>query len=153
MRPRTFAIASGIIVVLAIAYWLVSPLFITTVSTETSADLPNAGTGATRVSHGQFTDGAPGHHASGQVVLLGYDDGSYAIRFEDDFKVTNGPDLFVYFGKDGEYVSDARISDLKASTGGQNYLVPTNIDPRQFNEIWIWCRAFGVKFGSAKLEP
>ncbi len=136
-----------------VGYWLISPLFIVTTSNETMGDLPNAGVGSTVISRGEFTDGEPGHHAAGEAVLLKYTDGSYAVRFEDNFEVTNGPDLFVYFGKDGVYDKQARISSLKASKGGQNYMVPMEINPEQYNEIWIWCRAFSVKFGTAKLIP
>jgi len=151
MKKPLFAI--GAIAILAIAYWLISPLFIVTTVNETVKDLPNEGVGSIVMSRGDFTDGEPGHHAAGTAVLLKYTDGNYAVRFEDDFEVTNGPDLFVYFGRDGVYDKNARISNLKASKGGQNYMVPKEIDASRYDELWIWCRAFSVKFGAAKLLP
>ncbi|OGM98615.1 MAG: hypothetical protein A2915_02160 [Candidatus Yanofskybacteria bacterium RIFCSPLOWO2_01_FULL_41_34] len=72
--------------------------------------------------------------------------------FEDNFKVTNGPDLFVYFGKDGKYSSEARIGALKGNIGGQNYEVSESINPEEYNEVWVWCRAFSVPFSSAVLK-
>src|SRR3989344_1761488 len=132
---KKIIIAGAAVVVLGVAYWLISPLFITTVSNETMSDLPSAGIGSMVVSRGQVQDGGPGHHASGEALLLKNADGSYAVRFEDNFAVTNGPDVFVYFGKDGQYDSNARLSGLKGSMGGQNYVVPAGIDATQYNEV------------------
>lgn len=140
-----------VLAVLGVGYWLISPLFIKTVSDESLKDLPNEAAQSLVVSRGEFTDGEPGHHAKGEAVLLRLEDGSYAVRFEDDFEVTNGPDLFVYLGNDGEYDSEAKLGALKGSVGGQNYIVPNSIDVGQYNEVWVWCRAFGVKFGVARL--
>ena len=147
---KPFIILGGIIV-LIVGYWLISPLFIVTVSNETLADLPVSAAGPAVVAHGAFVDGEPGHHAEGNAVLLRLEDGSFAVRFEDNFKVTNGPDLFVYLGKDGAYDKEALLGGLKGSVGGQNYIIPADIDAAAYNEVWVWCRAFGVKFGSAKL--
>lgn len=147
-------IGIGAIVLGAVlAYWLISPLFITTVSDEKLSDLPNQAIGTRVIARGEFTDGEPGHHGQGTAVLLRYENGTYAVRFEDDFEVTNGPDLFVYFGNSGAIDTDARIAALTASKGGQNYLVPEHINVDAYNEIWVWCRAFGVNFASAVLEP
>ena len=86
-----------------------------------------------------------------RAKLLKLEDGTYAVRFEDDFEVTNGPDLFVYLGKDGTYDKGAVLGRLKGSMGGQNYIIPSSIIATAYNEVWVWCRAFGVKFGSAQL--
>ncbi|HEY4475510.1 MAG TPA: DM13 domain-containing protein [Candidatus Paceibacterota bacterium] len=142
--------------VLGVAYWLISPLFIKTVSDEKITDLPGVSPGTISaepaiVSRGEFTDGESGHHAKGEALLLKLADGGYAVRFEDGFEITNGPDLFVYLGKDGEYDKNANLGGLKGSVGGQNYLIPSEIDISKYNEVWIWCRAFSVKFGSARL--
>ena len=142
------------IIILAIGvlvYWLVLPLFITTKVDEKLSELPNQAVGSVVMARGNFVDGAPGHYASGEVVLLKQADGSYAVRFEDDFKVTNGPDLFVYLGRDGKYDKVANLGQLKGSEGGQNYLVPAEIVVEDYNEVYVWCRAFSVEFGSAKL--
>lgn len=102
------------------------------------------------ISQGAFT-GLAGHSAKGTAKLLKID-GHYYVRFEDDFRVTNGPDLFVYFGKDDQYIASSRISALKGNEGGQNYEVPSEIDPSLYNEVWIWCRAFSVPFARAELR-
>jgi len=140
----------GVLGVIGVGYFLVSPLFITTEVDESISDLADGGAGVIVFSTGLFVDGDSSHHATGTAKAL-RDGDAFIIRLEDDFEVTNGPDLFVYLGKDGEYDKEARLGKLKGSKGGQNYIVPSEIDATQYNEVWIWCRAFGVKFGSAHL--
>jgi len=79
-------------------------------------------------------------------------DGKKYIRFEDDFTVTNGPDLFVYLGNNGQYDADTNLGRLKGNVGSQNYEVPAEIDVSQYSEVWVWCRAFFVPFGHAVLQ-
>ena len=58
-------IIGGIVVIIVIVgYWLISPLFIKTVSDEKLTDLPSQTTGPEVLSRGNFTDGEPGHYAS-----------------------------------------------------------------------------------------
>jgi len=143
-----------IIVAVGVGWWVGSPLFLDKEVSESAKDIekvaPDNSTPVV-VAQGNFVDADSFHKGEGTVKLIKIGD-KYFVRFEDDFKTTNGPDLFVYFGKDGKYVSEARIDALKGNIGGQNYEVPENIDPKDYNEIWIWCRAFSVPFSTAKLK-
>lgn len=185
-RNTIFGLVVGFVVVigLPIAYWLVSPLFITREVNESLADIPMpiapspavgqqpatievlepsdemppvpapaeapAPSLPVAVRQGTFI-GQALHNGEGTVKLLEVGDKHY-VRFEDDFSVTNGPDLFVYFGKDGSYVDEARIAALKGNVGGQNYEVPATIDVDAYNEVWVWCRSFSVPFARAVLK-
>ncbi len=102
------------------------------------------------VGQGSF-EGLAGHSGAGTASLVMID-GQFFVRLEDDFRVTNGPDLFVGFGKNGEYDKNAQIAPLKGNEGGQNYAVPAEINAAQYNEVWIWCRAFSVPFAKAQLN-
>ncbi|MEX0919352.1 MAG: DM13 domain-containing protein [Parcubacteria group bacterium] len=138
-------------IILVVAYWLISPLFIERAIDESLEDITQEETIETQiVSQGTF-EGLERHNGEGTASLIKIGDKHY-IRFEDDFRVTNGPDLFVHFGKDGEYVAEARLGDLKGNVGGQNYEVPENLDPNSYNEVWIWCRAFSTPFAKAVLN-
>jgi len=149
---KKIIIAVLIIAVLGVGYWLVSPLFIDKIVSEKLEDImpeqmiPEA---EAVVSNGSFS-GLQGHNAQGTAKLLKIN-GKYFVRFEDDFRMTNGPDLFVYFGKDGKYAREAELGRLKGNIGGQNYEVPANLNPSDYNEVWVWCRAFSVAFGKAQL--
>ncbi len=141
-----------VVVALPIAYWLISPLFITKQVNEKLEDImpPQAAITEKRLAQGVFT-GLAGHSATGTVTLYQFGN-NYILRLEDDFMVTNGPDLFVHFGKDGAYVKEARLAALKGNLGGQNYEVPADINPSDYDEVWIWCRSFAVPFGKAVLQ-
>ncbi len=136
------------------AYWLISPLFINREVQEGIEDIAPLQSGEQapeQLSSGTFVDADSFHKTSGTAALLKVE-GKYYVRFEDDFKTTNGPDLFVYFGKDGKYESSAQLGTLKGNIGSQNYEVPSDINPNEYNEVWIWCRAFSVPFGHAVLQ-
>ncbi len=151
---KKLLIAIGALVTLGVAYWLISPLFITERVDEKMSDITAvpglAPAEPELVSQGMFT-GLAGHSGRGTTKLISVN-GKYYLRLEDDFQVTNGPDLFVYFGKDGAYAADARLGSLKGNEGGQNYEIPAGIDPSAYSEVWIWCRAFSVPFAKAELR-
>lgn len=148
-----------VIAVLGVAWWLGSPLFINKEVNEKAEEIEKImlksenqkPTELTTVSAGDFVGADDFHKAEGAVKLIKAGD-KYFVRFEDNFKVTNGPDLFVYFGKSGSYAKEGRISALKGNIGSQNYEVPAGINPLDYTEVWVWCRAFSVPFGHAVLK-
>lgn len=102
----------------------------------------------TVIKQGSFS-GLAGHNASGTARIVKVGDRTY-VRFESDFSVTNGPDLFVGFGKEGTYVQ--QLAKLKGNVGGQNYEIPATLNVSDYSEVWVWCRAFSVPFGKAVLQ-
>ena len=148
----------GVIIAIGVGYWLVSPLFIDKEVSESIEDIMIKTEGASRpsvsapqeISMGTFV-GLAGHDSKGTAKLI-RTGGRHYIRFEDDFSVTNGPDLFVYLGKDGQYDPGARLEGLKGNLGSQNYEIPLSITVSDYNEVWVWCRAFSVPFGKAELK-
>lgn len=118
----------------------------------TAMQATNAPEDTTRVlGTGQFTGFDSVHQASGTARVIEVEGKSY-VRFENDFTVTNGPDLYVYFGNNGKYDAGANLGRLKGNQGSQNYEIPSSIDPAAYNEVWVWCRAFSVPFGKAPLQ-
>lgn len=141
------------IVVVGVAYWLISPFFI---DKRVSEEFPISGmeSEGEQLSEIKQTGSFEGfdsiHYGSGDVVVIGTEEG-LVVRFEDNFNVANGPDLFVGFGKDGEYKKGTEISKLKGNIGSQNYLLPDDVNLEDYNEVWIWCKAFSVGFAKARL--
>ncbi len=161
-NPKKIILAIVILVILGIAYWLISPLFINKKVNETFEDIMKmAATETPQISEPIYTEpqviiqgtfeGKGSHSAQGAAKLVKAGS-KYFIRFEEDFHVTNGPDLYVYLGKNDHYEVSTKISSLKGNMGGQNYEVPENIKVSEYNEVWIWCRAFSVPFGKATLK-
>lgn len=154
-----------VLIGIGVAYWLIVPFFVTKQVNEKLEDImqinkssPPASQPETSgtlpspkiIAEGTFV-GLDGHDAEGQARLIKVAD-KYYIRFENDFKVTNGPDLFVQFGKNGQSDASAVIARLKGNVGGQNYEVPAGLNPADYNEVWVWCRAFSVPFGKATFK-
>jgi hypothetical protein len=101
---------------------------------------------------GQFMGAGDGiHNAEGMVREISLENGKQFIRFEN-FKVTNGPDLFVYLATDKSASDFVDIGRLKANNGNQNYEVPEGTDLTKYDTVLIWCKAFSVLFGSADLK-
>lgn len=135
-----------------VAYWLISPLFITREVNEGVSDIVETETELEESIRARGTfSGLAGHSGEGTTLLI-ESGGKFYVRFEEDFRVTNGPDLFVYLGKNGKYAPEARLGTLRGNVGAQNYEIPSDIDPSQYDEVWVWCRAFFVPFASAQLR-
>jgi Electron transfer DM13 len=92
------------------------------------------------------------HNAEGQVKVIKLSDGSNFLRLED-FKSTNGPDLYVYLSTDKSNSDFVNLGRLKGNIGDQNYKFPEGTDLSKYDTVLIWCQAFSVLFGSAELEP
>jgi len=91
------------------------------------------------------------HDAQGDAYTIPLEDGSNVLRLEN-FQSTNGPDLFVYLATDENASEFVNLGDLKANKGNQNYEIPDGTDLEKYNKVLIWCKAFGVLFGSAELS-
>ncbi len=101
---------------------------------------------------GTFTGAGDGiHDAQGDAYTIPLEDGSNVLRLEN-FQSTNGPDLFVYLSTDDRASEFVNLGELKANNGNQNYDIPAGTDLEKYNNVLIWCKAFGVLFGSADLS-
>lgn len=92
------------------------------------------------------------HNAEGQVKVIKLGDGSNFLRLED-FRSTNGPDLYVYLSTDKGNSDFVNLGRLKGNIGDQNYKIPAGADLSKYDTALIWCQAFSVLFGSAELRP
>lgn len=143
-------------------YPLIKPLFVSKVVQEAplvstvsiSGDMQVVGTESLPAPlwKGNFVGFNTLHNGTGTAHITETPSGGYILRFESDFKVTNGPDLYVGFGKDGTYIEGSEIAVLKGNIGSQNYEVNTAFDISNQNEIWIWCKRFSEPFARAVLQ-
>lgn len=89
------------------------------------------------------------HDASGVAKIIATGESS-ALRLED-FRSTNGPDLYVYLSTDNQASDFVELGRLKGNIGNQNYEIPEGIDLSKYDTVLIWCKQFSVLFGSAEL--
>jgi hypothetical protein len=117
---------------------------------------------ASQVGTFQFDEKAPGrdlvHWANGTGGVYRAD-GATVIRFGEDFTAGPGPNYWVYLNT-GPVLDTAsfkadkgrvRIAQLKSFSGGQNYVLPPDVDLGRFHTVTIWCESFSVYIGSAVL--
>lgn len=110
----------------------------------------------------RFDENAPGrdplHWANGTGALI-HTTGGWVLRFDEDFEAGPGPNYWIYLntravGEESDFNADkgrVKLHPLRSFTGGQNYPLPADLDPRAFHTVTIWCEAFSVYIGSAAL--
>jgi hypothetical protein len=109
--------------------------------------------GNTSLAMGKFIGVNDGiHNAEGLAKVIPLNDASMILRLEN-FRATNGPDLYVYLASDSTASDFVNLGRLKGNIGNQNYDIPEGTDFSRYDSVLIWCQAFSVLFGSAKLEP
>ena len=160
MKLRTILVIVALIAV-AGGWYLFRPerLF---VNARVNEEFPAAGKTAAASSgtlfDGQFHDGA--HKTAGTASIHRLADGTRVLRLAN-FETSNGPDVHVYLvaaedAKDNDTVTRAgfvELGSLKGNIGDQNYDVPADTDLSKYRAVTIWCRRFGVNFGTAPLMP
>ena len=148
MKNKAIIISLIILITAVIGWWLASPLFINKVVDE---QLP--GTDALDRDaelQGFFADADSFHKTSGIAKVIIINEKKFLSL--ENFETTNGPDLYVYLARDKEAEDFINLGTLKGNKGNQNYEIPENVDINSYSNVLIWCRAFSVLFGSAKLR-
>lgn len=83
----------------------------------------------------------------GTVTLFRLPSGERALRFSEDFEVTNDPDLAVWVSElphpntseEAQSSPHVEISRLKATRGPQNYIIPPEIPAEKIRSVVLWC--------------
>lgn len=107
---------------------------------------------------GTFQGIDAGHRGEGKALLVRLPDGQRFLRFEQ-FRVTNGPDLYVYMSGHPAPRNSAQMHEgaahevavLKGNVGSQNYALPADLDLSKFKSAVIYCKRFSVIFATAEL--
>jgi hypothetical protein len=122
----------------------------TTINENISAEITQLSTNNTLT--GTFMGIGDGFHkVEGIAKVIRPGGGAEILRLED-FKATNGPDLYVYLSGDKSATDFVNVGRLKGNVGNQNYEIPEGTDLSKYNTVLIWCRAFSFLFGSAQLS-
>ncbi len=125
---------------------------------------PGASTGGSSfaapeaVAAGRFHDGA--HKTSGLATIYRLPGGGRTLRLTS-FETSNGPEVQVYLGAAADATDNATVTTagfvslgaMKGNVGDQNYDIPASVDLSKYRSVTIWCRRFGVNFGTAPLTP
>lgn len=98
------------------------------------------------------------HETKGAATVYQLGDGKKVLRLTE-FETSNGPDVRVYLvaasdANDSDTVTNAgfiEVGSLKGNIGDQNYDLPADVDLAKYGSVTIWCKRFGVNFGTAPL--
>ena len=156
---KSLPIIAAIVIVGFIATFAISPYF---TESQVNEALPTSAIIPTMMEetmmedptyyNGVFVGVGDGiHDAQGDAYTIPLENGSNVLRLEN-FKSTNGPDLYVYLSTDKHASEFINLGELKANSGNQNYQIPDDVDLEKYNQVLIWCKAFGVLFGNAELS-
>ena len=166
MQNRKLVIAIAIVVVGGIGWALFRPerLFVNqkvneSFPSQVQATMPGADRTSSEpqpAASGKFHGVA--HETQGSATIYHLPDGKRVLRLTQ-FKTSNGPDVQVYLvaatdATDSDTVTKAgfvNLGPLKGNIGDQNYNVPADVDLAKYRAVTVWCRRFGVNFGTAPL--
>jgi Electron transfer DM13 len=92
------------------------------------------------------------HDTTGKATLIRLAEGGRVLTLTD-FETDPGPDLRVYLvtGDVDGLGGVVDLGGLKGNRGDQQYDVKRSVDAERYRTVVIWCRAFSVAFGSARL--
>lgn len=108
------------------------------------------------IASGAFHSGS--HETAGMATIHQFADGHRVLRFTN-FHTSNGPDVQVLLVAANDATDNAtvtragfvHVAALKGNIGDQNYDLPAGLDLSKYRAVTIWCRRFGVNFGTAPL--
>ena len=105
----------------------------------------------TAIARGRFTSSE--HATSGTATLIRLATGGTVLTISE-LDTSPGPDLRVYLvsGSADDLGDIVDLGGPKGNKGDQQYRVPA-ADVDRHRTVVIWCRAFSVPFGSARLKP
>ena len=121
-----------------------------------AAAAPEQVTMVDRVQSGNFVKST--YSINGSWAIL-KENGQTILRFSDDFKTKNGPDLKLFLSPNkienltGKTAQDqaVRLSVLRSNKGTQDYIIPANVDLSKFKSFVIQCEAYSVLWGGANI--
>ncbi len=98
-------------------------------------------------------EGLNGYRTSGSVTLDANNDGSITLNLGNDFSAQNGPGLYLYLSNSSDGVAGGlEIAALRNTRGADSYDLPSNIELDDFAHVILYCKPFGVGFGTAELS-
>jgi len=88
-----------------------------------------------------------------------HENGQTIIRFADNFKTKNGPDLKIFLspqtiqavnGKSAT-AGSVNLGVLKSTNGTQDYVLPAGVNLADFNSVLVHCEAYSILWGGGAL--
>ena len=92
------------------------------------------------------------YQSSGTVkIVVDKNDATKKFLSFENFKTSNGPDLYIYLAEDKIATGFTSVVKLD-KTGTFTVAIPSSANLTKQKFVLIWCKQFSALFGSAKLE-
>ncbi len=173
-------IGVSVVIVLVVAYWLISPIWITVrvdealpAPSEPQQETPTLSDATAPALTSEPTpepeqpvveeptpqqgptilgraDLVESAHAVEGSAMIVQSGNESFLRFED-LNTINGPDLRIYLSSSLDINDSVDLGPIRATQGNVNYPIPAGTDLSTYKNVLIWCRAFRVLFSYATL--
>ena len=128
-----------------------------TLGAATTIALPAQAEAATSATiSGDFVKKQKSIKGSWEVIQRGDET---VIKFSDDFRAKNGPDLKVFLSPQtladvsGRTATNGSVllGELTSTKGGQEYVLPAGVNIADFASVLVHCEAYSVLWGGGEL--
>ena len=102
------------------------------------------------ISRGEFQSQSD-NNAAGEAFVMKTARG-YVLVLSYDFSLNESQSAVLGFGQNGKFVRETRFADLRANSGRQTYILPADLTPTDFTELYVWSEANGSPLSVAALN-
>lgn len=100
---------------------------------------------------GNFIQGPCGNNVNGKAEIY-EKNGTYTLVFNENFTVSNGPDLYVYVSKEQQPSQFISLGKLKSVNGGQTYTFMSSVNFEEYKYAVVHCQQYNHLFSYASLQ-
>lgn len=160
MKPSTY-VKTGVISTVVYVSFAFALIGICGVAQFANAQTPEAPAEAYKTAQASLPSGdfvKKKKSISGSWAVV-QENGQTIIRFANNFKTKNGPDLKIFLSpKSIQAVNDksatagsVNLGVLKSTKGTQDYVVPAGVILAEFNSVLVHCEAYSILWGGGAL--
>ena len=106
---------------------------------------------ATLKYSGNFAQGPYGTNINGKAEIF-EKNGTFTLVFDENFSVSNGPDLYVYVSKEQQPLQFVSLGKLKSVNGGQTYTFTSSVNFDEYKYAVVHCQQYNHLFSYALLQ-
>ena len=144
MKKKHLLIGILILVIAAVAYYAISPLFNNVHVDDALPTSFESGEEVYAMDGPYDVHETPTHPSSGTLSVY-EGDGRRFMRFED-FETINGPQLHLYLAKDLDAKEYIDLGPIKGTEGNIIYELPEDVILGDYPYVLHWCVPFKVLF-------
>ncbi|PXW10434.1 MULTISPECIES: DM13 domain-containing protein [Chryseobacterium] len=100
---------------------------------------------------GDFMQGPYGNNVNGKAEIY-EKDGIQTLVFNNNFTISNGPDLYVYVSKEQQPSQFISLGKLKSVNGGQIYTFTGSVNFDDYKYAVVHCQQYNHLFSYALLQ-